>query len=149
LLLHGSYQPMKVEGQNAAHVVAFAREYHGKVLLTIAARWFASLLPKPIALEGLQESLQQTFLEIPAAKAVLRNRCNYECPDGSGGSYRGSERCIAAERRRQPGKLTCGMAFLRSGIGTEMMSNAPRLEPFRTLRNFPGQVEIRPSAWHW
>jgi (1->4)-alpha-D-glucan 1-alpha-D-glucosylmutase len=69
LLLHGSYQPMKVEGQNAAHVVAFAREYHGKVLLTIAARWFASLLPKPIALEGLQESLQQTFLEIPAAKA--------------------------------------------------------------------------------
>jgi (1->4)-alpha-D-glucan 1-alpha-D-glucosylmutase len=69
LLLHGSYQPMKVDGQNAAHVIAFAREYRGKVLLTIAARWFASLLPEPTSLEGLTESLQQTFIEIPTAIA--------------------------------------------------------------------------------
>jgi (1->4)-alpha-D-glucan 1-alpha-D-glucosylmutase len=65
LLLRGSYYPMNVEGETGEHVIAFAREYHGKVLLTIAARWFASLLPEPTALVKLKTRFQQTFVEIP------------------------------------------------------------------------------------
>lgn len=69
LLLRGSYHPLIVKGQNAEHVIAFARKFHGKILLTIAARWFASLLPEPTALDGLKKNLQQTFIEMSAAKA--------------------------------------------------------------------------------
>lgn len=69
LLLRGSYQPLGVEGDNAEHMVAFAREYHEKILLTVAARWFLSLLSKPVALEDLKKNLQQTFIEIPAARS--------------------------------------------------------------------------------
>ena len=71
LLLRGSYHPMKVEGPNADHVIAFAREYHGKILLTIAARWFASLLPEPTTLPDLKKKFQQTFVEIPGINAKL------------------------------------------------------------------------------
>jgi (1->4)-alpha-D-glucan 1-alpha-D-glucosylmutase len=68
LLLHGSYHPMSAEGPNSDHIIAFAREYHGKILLTVATRWFASLLPKPAALIDLKKSFQQTFVEIPKIK---------------------------------------------------------------------------------
>ncbi len=68
LLLRGSYHPLIVEGPNSDHVIAFAREDHGKVLLTIAARWFASLLSEPTALNELKKSLGQTFVEIPEIK---------------------------------------------------------------------------------
>ncbi|MES2221405.1 MAG: malto-oligosyltrehalose synthase [Acidobacteriota bacterium] len=64
LLLHGSYHPMSVAGPMADHVIAFAREFEGKVLLTIAARWFASLLPKPDALQDLRENFKQTSVEV-------------------------------------------------------------------------------------
>ena len=67
LLLRGSYLPMNVEGPNADHLIAFTREYHGKVVLTIAARWFASLLSEPTALADLKKNFQQTFVELPAA----------------------------------------------------------------------------------
>ncbi|MHB1935814.1 MAG: malto-oligosyltrehalose synthase [Acidobacteriaceae bacterium] len=69
LLLHGSYRPLIAEGDNAEHLVAFAREYHGKILLTIAARWFASLLSEPTALEDIKKNLQHSFIEIPVAES--------------------------------------------------------------------------------
>ena len=69
LLLRGSYHPLNVEGPNADHLIAFAREDRGKVLLTIAARWFASLLSEPTALADLEKNLRQTFVEIPEIKA--------------------------------------------------------------------------------
>jgi len=138
---------MKVEGQNAAHVVAFAREYHGKVLLTIAARWFASYCRNDSTGGPAREPSADFSRDSCGKSGCYETDAIYECPDGSGGSYRGSERCIAAERRRQPGKLTC-VWLSAIGIGTEMMSNAlgwSRLERFA----ISGQVEIRPSAWHW
>jgi len=69
LLLRGSYRPLNVEGPNADHLIVFAREYHGKILLTIAARWFATLLSEPTALADLTRNLQQTFVEIQEVKA--------------------------------------------------------------------------------
>jgi len=69
LLLRGSYHPLNAEGPNSDHVIAFAREDHGKVLLTIAARWFASLLSESTALADLKNNFQQTFVEIPEIKA--------------------------------------------------------------------------------
>jgi (1->4)-alpha-D-glucan 1-alpha-D-glucosylmutase len=68
LLLRGGYSAMKVEGPNSDHAIAFAREYRGKLLLTIAARWFASLSAEPTALSNLKRSFQQTFVEIPEFK---------------------------------------------------------------------------------
>ena len=67
LLLRGSYRPLNAEGDNAEHLVAFAREYRGKILLTIAARWFFSLLSGPAVLEDLRKNFQRTFLDVPAA----------------------------------------------------------------------------------
>jgi maltooligosyltrehalose synthase len=58
-----------VEGPNSDHLIAFAREHHGKILVTIAARWFASLLPEPTALTDLKKSLSETFVEISAFEA--------------------------------------------------------------------------------
>ncbi|MGO8718180.1 MAG: malto-oligosyltrehalose synthase [Acidobacteriaceae bacterium] len=72
LLLHGSYQSLDPEGDNADHLVAFAREYHGKILLTVAARWFSSLLSEPAALEDLQKNIRQTSIEIPVAESSPR-----------------------------------------------------------------------------
>lgn len=77
LLLRGSYLPLIVKGQNAEHVIAFARKFHGKILLTIAARWFASLLPEPTALDGLKKNLLQTFIEMSAAKAGIAKPMNF------------------------------------------------------------------------
>ena len=69
LVLRGSYHPLNVEGPNSDHLIGFAREDHGKILLTIAARWFATLLSEPTALTELKKSLRQTFVEIPEIKA--------------------------------------------------------------------------------
>ena len=65
LLARGRYLPLDATGSHAEHVVAFARKYEGEVLLTIAGRWFASLMSSPTALEDLSQSLHETFLEIP------------------------------------------------------------------------------------
>jgi (1->4)-alpha-D-glucan 1-alpha-D-glucosylmutase len=70
LLLRGSYHPMNVEGPVSDHVIAFTREYHDKILLTIAMRWFVSLLPKPAALVDLKKNVQPTFVEIPKIKMI-------------------------------------------------------------------------------
>ncbi|MGC1872933.1 MAG: malto-oligosyltrehalose synthase [Acidobacteriaceae bacterium] len=69
LLLHGSYHAMSVEGPVSDHIIAFAREYRGKILLTIATRWFASLLSKPAALVDLKKNFQQTFAEISGTQS--------------------------------------------------------------------------------
>ena len=67
LLARGKYWPLRVEGPCAEHLIAFAREHEGKVLLTVAARWFASLLSAPDSLGDLKQRLQHTFIEIPSA----------------------------------------------------------------------------------
>ncbi|MFZ1942464.1 MAG: malto-oligosyltrehalose synthase [Acidobacteriaceae bacterium] len=69
LLLRGSYHAMNVEGPNSDNVIAFAREHQGKILLTIAARWFGSLLPQPAALTELEKNFGQTFIETTGIKA--------------------------------------------------------------------------------
>jgi (1->4)-alpha-D-glucan 1-alpha-D-glucosylmutase len=73
LLLRGSYHPLSVEGPKADHLIAFSREHHGKILVTIAARWFASLLSEPTALTDIKKSLSQTFVELSASKASASN----------------------------------------------------------------------------
>jgi (1->4)-alpha-D-glucan 1-alpha-D-glucosylmutase len=69
LLLRGNYHPLNVEGPTADHLIAFARESQGKILLTIAARWFATLLSEPTMLSDLRKNLQQTFVDIPGIKS--------------------------------------------------------------------------------
>ena len=66
LLTRGSYQPLQAQGPAAEHVVAFMREHNGNVVLTIAARWFTSLLAAPDSLDDLAGKLQNTFVELPA-----------------------------------------------------------------------------------
>lgn len=65
LFARGSYQPLRVEGPTAEHLVAFARQHEGKLLLTIAARWFVALVPVTQTLDDLQIHLQDTWIEIP------------------------------------------------------------------------------------
>ncbi len=69
LLARGSYQPMRIDGPCAEHLVGFVREYQGKLLATIAARWFASLLDMPDSLEGLAQRFRDTFVEIPPTES--------------------------------------------------------------------------------
>ena len=64
LLARGSYLPLRVEGPHADHLVAFARLHQGNALLTIAVRWFASLLSAPDSLSDLKESLRDTFIAV-------------------------------------------------------------------------------------
>ncbi|MEO6830507.1 MAG: hypothetical protein ABI164_11915, partial [Acidobacteriaceae bacterium] len=71
LLGRGKYLALRAEGPAAGHVVAFAREYQGKWLLTIALRWFASLLSSPDSLCDLREKLQGTYVEVPTAAKNL------------------------------------------------------------------------------
>lgn len=71
LLLRGRYLPLSLEGPRAEHVVAFAREYQGKVLVTVAARWFATLLSAPDSLQDIQARLQETFLQFPAVTPAI------------------------------------------------------------------------------
>jgi (1->4)-alpha-D-glucan 1-alpha-D-glucosylmutase len=70
LFARGRYCPLQALGPRADHIVAFAREHEGTVLLTIAARWFASLLSDPEALPELRESMRETILEIPCVDAI-------------------------------------------------------------------------------
>ena len=67
LLARGAYLPMRIEGPHAEHLIAFARVYQGKALLTIAARWFASLLGPADSLDGLEKHLHETCIELFAA----------------------------------------------------------------------------------
>ncbi|HET9087243.1 MAG TPA: malto-oligosyltrehalose synthase [Acidobacteriaceae bacterium] len=69
LLTRGTYEPLEVQGPAAEHVIAFVRERDGKFLLTIAARWFASLLNAPDSLTNLAATLRNTFLEMPKEQA--------------------------------------------------------------------------------
>lgn len=47
LFRHGDYQPLEVEGEQADRVIAFARHYQGKYLITLAPRLVANLLAGP------------------------------------------------------------------------------------------------------
>lgn len=78
LLLRGSYHPSNVKGPNSDHVIAFAREDRGKILLTISARWFATLLSEPTALTELKKSFRQTFIEIPKSKTSSAKPMKFE-----------------------------------------------------------------------
>jgi len=47
LFEHGSYVPLPARGARAAHVVAFARRYEGRVAVAVAGRLFLTLLGEP------------------------------------------------------------------------------------------------------
>jgi len=68
LLTRGTYGPLEVQGPAAEHMVAFMREHQGKLVLTIAGRWFASLLAAPDSLDNLAARLQNTFIQLPKSK---------------------------------------------------------------------------------
>lgn len=72
LLARGSYLPLPAEGPAAEHIVAFARQHQGKWLLTLALRWFASLLSRPDSLGNLKQRLQETYIELPAAAKEMK-----------------------------------------------------------------------------
>ena len=160
LFYMAAIEPMKVEGQNAAHVIAFAREYRGKVLLTIAERWFASLLPEPTALEGVKESLQQTFIEIPTAIAGAAKPMKFT--NVLTGATVPAEELNGGMRLSAGDSLgtlpaRCGLSAIGRWIRQsepvqecsilEQAALRPTSSHFRTLRKVPSQVGIRPSAW--
>ena len=65
LLTRGAYFPLRAQGPAAEHLVAFLREHDGKIILTIACRWFASLLAAPDSLDDLDDKLHNTSVELP------------------------------------------------------------------------------------
>lgn len=67
LLTRGSYLPLQAHGAAADHLIAFMRAHEGKFVLTVAVRWFASLLANPGSLDDLPAKLQDTFVELPAS----------------------------------------------------------------------------------
>lgn len=70
LLARGAYIPLLVEGPDADHIVAFARAYERKLLITIAARWFASLLSSPEKIGDISERLHNTYVSIPSTESA-------------------------------------------------------------------------------
>jgi (1->4)-alpha-D-glucan 1-alpha-D-glucosylmutase len=71
LLVRGNYLPLETQGPAADHIVAFARVHKNRTLLTVAARWFVSLLPNAGSLAGLQNSLRDTRIVPPTPKEAL------------------------------------------------------------------------------
>lgn len=65
LLLRGRYLPMSVEGPYAENLIAFAREYRGRAVVTIAARWFGSLLSDPTSLNDIGNKFWDTLVKFP------------------------------------------------------------------------------------
>lgn len=58
LLRRGAYIPLEPEGEGAEHVIAFARQSTDRVVITLALRWFAALLPEPSGIAKVTEKLQ-------------------------------------------------------------------------------------------
>lgn len=77
LLGRGSYLPLLARGPNAEHIVSFGRQHEGKILLTIATRWFASLLSSPTALLDLKNSLRDTVIALPSFGSVIPAQTRY------------------------------------------------------------------------
>lgn len=66
LVSRGDYQPLTAIGPAETHLIAFMRQHNGKILCTVAVRWFASLLSAPDSLDDISEKLAKTFIEIPS-----------------------------------------------------------------------------------
>jgi (1->4)-alpha-D-glucan 1-alpha-D-glucosylmutase len=107
LLARGSYRPLQVNGQGAEHIVAFARIHDEKMLLTIAARWFASLLSKPESLADLEERLKDTWVEVPCMQEGAK-KCNMKLTNiVTGAEF--SCVCESGLHKLQVGKVLAGL----------------------------------------
>lgn len=71
LLARGAYIPLHIEGANAGHLIAFARVHNENVLLTVAVRWFGSLLNQPASLEDLNGSLRDTWIRVSSDRDAV------------------------------------------------------------------------------
>lgn len=71
LFLYGKYHPLQAQGPGAEHVIAFAREHAGELVIMIALRWFSGLLQAPYRLGDLRRNLQNTTIEIPYVGHML------------------------------------------------------------------------------
>ncbi|MFH1811254.1 MAG: hypothetical protein ABIJ09_21120, partial [Pseudomonadota bacterium] len=64
LCARGDYQPLQVEGERAAHVVAFARQHLDEVVVAVASRLVGQLQPEP-ALSIPESAWQGTVVHLP------------------------------------------------------------------------------------
>jgi (1->4)-alpha-D-glucan 1-alpha-D-glucosylmutase len=65
LFSHGSYRPLRVRGERAAHVCAFARRLAGQSLIVIVPRLYRRLLDDPERLPLGEAVWQDTLIELP------------------------------------------------------------------------------------
>jgi (1->4)-alpha-D-glucan 1-alpha-D-glucosylmutase len=65
LFERGSYVPLAVSGAKAEHVVAFARQYEGRVAIVVAGRLFLQLVAERGRLPIGPEVWQNTTVEAP------------------------------------------------------------------------------------
>jgi len=49
LFAQGAYEPLRIEGERAQHVIAFARRSGDDSVIVVAGRWFDALLPADAA----------------------------------------------------------------------------------------------------
>lgn len=72
LFRNGDYQPLKVEGRRAQHVIAFARQWGNEQLLVIVPRLFYPLVKRDTAPPIGQNIWRDTCIELPGSFAGLR-----------------------------------------------------------------------------
>ena len=82
----GAYLPLAVTGAQADHAVAFARQANGRTVITIANRWFATLLGDEKRLPVGEAVWTDTGIELPDPAAAWENLFTGETvrPDATG-----------------------------------------------------------------
>jgi len=69
----GAYLPLAANGARADHVVACARQANGRTVITIATRWFATLLGDETHLPLGEPVWTDTAVEIPDLTGTWKN----------------------------------------------------------------------------
>ena len=82
LLLHGSYVPLMVEGARSARVVAYARGYEDRVLITIVPRLVAGMVYAEHGWPITDTVWHDTVVRLPGNLAAprLRNAVTGDVP---------------------------------------------------------------------
>ena len=82
----GTYLPLAANGARADHVVACARQANGRTVITIATRWFATLLGDETRLPLGEPVWTDTAVEIPDLAGTWKNVFTGEMvrPDAAG-----------------------------------------------------------------
>ncbi|MGR9046760.1 MAG: malto-oligosyltrehalose synthase, partial [Gammaproteobacteria bacterium] len=73
----GSYLPLAVKGEHAAHLCAYARSFGGRTVITVAPRFFVSLLGDAEMLPLGEKVWKYTSVELPSSLGDKQYTCAF------------------------------------------------------------------------